>query len=66
MREDKKGRQRPLVNRFGFRFQPEGNFISKVGVFLYLGTEPETDDGERMQQFVERRLRELGWSREGE
>ena len=63
IREDKNGRQRPVVNRFGFKFQPEQNLISRVGIFLFLGTEPETEDSDRIQRVIERRLRDLGWMR---
>ncbi len=65
MREDKNGRQRPLVNRYGFKFQPEHNLTSKVGIFLFLGTHPETDDGERVQRFIQEQLRGIGWTRAG-
>lgn len=61
MKEDKNGRQKPLTNRFGYKFQSEHNLLSQVGVFIFLGSFPEQTDPAITQKFAEDQLRRLGW-----
>lgn len=60
--EDKRGKQKVRANQYGYKFQPELNLISQVGVFLFLGVYPEADS-DAVMKFAERQLEELGWKK---
>lgn len=60
LREAKNGRQKPITNQYSYAFQ--GNsFLSKVGVFLFLGVYPEQTDADKTHAFAQRQMRGLGW-----
>lgn len=61
MREGKGGKQRPLVNQYGFKFQGEHNELSTVGVFIFLGTYAEMHGPDKAYEFALSQLRRLGW-----
>ncbi len=64
MKESKSGKQKPVVNQFGYSFQGEHGNLSQVGVFLFLGVCPEERGADGVHLFAEQQLRALGWRTE--
>jgi hypothetical protein len=60
-RTDKNGKEKPLANRMGLKFQPEDSKESRVGVFLYLGTIRESRDFKQLDERAKEVLAWMGW-----